>query len=188
MFGRDYAATLRAHNVSTLDDRVRLIRRLIWWGEAAFDKRVSPNDGGGIHDPRLRELGLEVTRGCRARDDVCELQSIYDFVRRNVRYTGDISMKDTFQSAWRTFQMAGGDCDDHVTANAVLAAVNGFQSKARITSNTGASWDHIYCLVGVPKHAPRKWMILDTTLPGNRFNQQPPFAKHRDFDLDPISR
>lgn len=496
MFGRDYAAVLRAHNVSSLEDRVRLIRKLLWWGESAFDKRVSPSEGGGVHDARLRALGLEVVRGCQARNDMCELESIYQFVRRNVRYAGDISMKDTFQSPWRTFQMAGGDCfpegtlfvtrdgfvpveqieigdeihdgqtwvnvlktwdrgpkmilraeldngntlrlsdthkllrvpagggydnadevrmadlrigdellqprrfdaasvdeldastaflmgaylaegcrshkkpggpdvyislagvangkgireraieilkareipfkerereikfhardfeesfalgriaiekglptfrygpktvetvvaameqgdsglsttgynrvystisptlalqyrvlkrmlgqsvhwktladhggagrnpihrltvraedtrrpwakvkaisvedtpvdsydimtetgrvylpetdlvarqcDDHVNANAVLAVVNGFQTKARITSNTGESWDHIYCLAGVPKHAPRKWVVLDTTLPGNRFNQQPPFARHRDFDLGPI--
>lgn len=186
MFGRDYAAVLRAHNVSSLEDRVRLIRKLIWWGETAFDKRMPASAGGGVHDARLRALGLEVTRGCPPRNDLCELKSIYDFVRMNVRYTGDVSMKDTFQSPWRTFQMVGGDCDDHVGANACLAIENGFQAKARITSNTGESWDHIYCLAGVPKHAPRKWVILDTTLPGDRFNQQPHFEKHRDFDLGPI--
>lgn len=185
---RDYGATLRSHSVSTLEDRVRLIRKLIWWGDAAFDPRIAPTDGGGLRDPRMRAMGLEVTRGCPPRNDVCELEAVYEFVKRNVRYTGDITMKDTYQSAWRTLQMAGGDCDDHVTACAVLAGENGFQAKARITSNTGDSWDHIYCLAGVPKHAPRKWIVLDTTLPGNRFGQQPPFAKHRDFDLDDIKR
>jgi hypothetical protein len=118
-----------------------------------------------------------------ARDDLGELRAIYEFVKRNVRYTGDITFKDTFQSALRTLEMGGGDCDDHGELVAVIGAENGYQPKWRITSNTGASWDHIYCLLGVPKHRPTRWIALDTTLPGNRFGQEPPRAKYRDFDV-----
>lgn len=331
----DAASTLRSHNVKTLDDRVRLIRKLIWWGESAFDRSVPETQSGGIRDPRLRELGLAITRGCRARDDLCELKAIYTFVKTNVRYTGDIAMKDTFQSAWRSLQMGGGDClplstlvlclnrnraegtflpisaieegdfvmadgdwtrvekswftgrkqilvfelsnhttlrcspehrlllldntecraarievghllltprqpislgygnvipvspdgvrviairaekhaelcmditteagrfwlpesdtivhncDDHVSVTSVLCAENGFQTRARITSNECTTWDHIFCLAGVPKNNPSRWIVLDTTLPGERFGQQPPQCKHRDFNLDPINR
>ena len=61
---------------------------------------------------------------------------------------------------------------------------NGFQAQFRITSNTGATWDHIFCIVGVPKNDPRKWIILDTTLPGaNKFDVHPPMAKKQDFKI-----
>jgi len=137
-----------------------------------------------LRDPRMRAIGLEVTSACPARDDLCELQAIFEFVKRNIRYTGDITDKDTFQTAWRTMQMGGGDCDDMSVLNAVLAMENGFQTKFRITSNTGASWDHIFCLAGVPKTSPRKWIVLDTTLPGaNKFGVHPPMAKYKDFDV-----
>jgi hypothetical protein len=58
----------------------------------------------------MRRIGLLVTQHCPPRDDTCELQAIFDFIVRNVRYTGDITGKDTFQSALRTLQMGGGDC------------------------------------------------------------------------------
>lgn len=178
----DGGSVLRAHQVSTLADRVLLLRRLVWFGEQAFDRHSPPV--GSLQDPRMRQIGLAVTQGCPARNDMCELAAIYEFVKRNVRYTGDITNKDTFQSAWRTLQMGGGDCDDMAPLNAVLAMENGFTTKFRITSNTGATWDHIYCLAGVPKMQPRKWVALDTTLPGsNKFGVEPPRAKKEDFDV-----
>jgi hypothetical protein len=173
---------LRSHSVRTLDDRVVLLRKLVWFGEAAFNSRLPPI--GGLRDPQMRQIGLAVTEVCNARDDMCELAAIYDFVKSNTRYTGDITFKDTFMSAYRTLQYGGEDCDGHAVLNAVLAMENGFQTRFRITSNTGASWDHIYCVAGVPKMDPRKWIILDTTLPGqNNFNRSPPYAKFKDFDV-----
>jgi len=178
----DAGPVLRAHNVSTLNDRVVLLRRLVWQGENAFDSKSPPV--GGLRDPRMRQIGLAVTQVCRARDDRCELAAIFEFVKTNIRYTGDITQKDTFQSAWRTLQLGGGDCDDHAVVNAVLAMENGFETRFRITSNTGATWDHIYCLAAVPKVAPRKWIALDTTLPGtNKFGVEPPRAKYQDFPV-----
>ena len=103
---------LREHRVRTLDDRVDLIKRMVWDGDAAF-RHGSPE--GGLHDARMRQIGLEVTKSCPARNDMCELDAIYQFVKRNTRYTGDISFKDTFQSAWRTLQYGGGDCFDFST-------------------------------------------------------------------------
>jgi hypothetical protein len=102
------APTLRAHPVRTLEDRVRLLQKLVLYGSQAFDKSSPPF--GSIRDPEMRRIGLAVTEVCKARDDRCELMAIYDFVKRNIRYTGDVTNKDTFQSAWVTMQMGGGDC------------------------------------------------------------------------------
>lgn len=146
-----------------------MLRELVW------------DPVGGLRDPTMRQLGLAVTQHCPPRNDMCELKAIFDFIVKNVRYTGDITRKDTFQTALRTLQFGGGDCDDHSVLAAVLAGENGFDSKFRITSNTGRTWDHIYTMVGVPKHGPRGWVTLDTTLGPGKFNRQPPQAKHRDF-------
>lgn len=330
---------LRAHKVGDLEDRVRILQKLVWYGEAAFNRSHPPI--GGLRDPQMRQAGLAVTEACNARDDVCELQAIYWATKKNIRYTGDITYKDTFQSAFRTMQYGGGDClplstqvvrdqervsltrvgvgdkiledgrytevlsiwktgpkpilrfeldqlvnprnghfgstlrfgeplrcsaehrlfrvdgsevragevrvgdalltprtgdvdfqvipyngvqplgarvlsilelppeecadltttsgrfwlpesnvlvhncDDHFTLNAVLAMENGFQTKARITSNYGTTWDHIYCIVGVPKLEPTRWIALDTTLPGEgKFGKEPPNAKYKDFPMD----
>lgn len=176
------AATLRSHQVHTLEDRVKILRRMVWLGDRAFG-RGRPFTGG-LKDPQMRMIGLEVVKGCRARNDLCELQSIFEFVKANIRYTGDIVNKDTFQTAFRTLQLGGGDCDDHSVLNSVLAGENGFQTKFCITSNTGATWDHIFCKAGVPKMSPTRWVAMDSTLPGaNKFGVLPPMAKYRDFEV-----
>jgi len=132
--------------------------------------------------------------GCPARDDMCEAEAIFNWVAnpKHVRYTGDtgthalspggpVEPVDEFQSAIRTVEYRGGDCDDHAILNASLAVKNGFPAKFRITSNNGDSWDHIYTMVGVPKLSPTKWVALDTTLGTGYFNKQPKRAKQIDF-------
>lgn len=181
------APQLRVHRVNSLEDRVRLLQKLVSHGEAAFDRNSPPF--GSVRDPEMRRIGLAAVEVCKARDDRCELMAIFDFVKRNIRYTGDVRDKDTFQSGYRTMQMAGGDCDDHAILCAVLAKVNGFEPKFRITSNYGTSWDHIYCVVGLPKLEPRSYIALDTTLPGStdaRFGKEPPRAKFRDFGMNDV--
>lgn len=98
-----YPASLRAHQVSDLKDRVKILRDLVW-GNPPHKVR------GSLRDPMMRQIGLLVTQGCAARDDMCELRAIFDTVFKNVRYTGDITFKDTFQSALKTLQFGGGDC------------------------------------------------------------------------------
>lgn len=171
---------LQGHQVVTLQDRVNVLRGLVW---GTVRGRVVRGDSlrGSLRDPMMRQIGLLVTRACPARNDMCELQAIYDFIVRNCRYTGDITFKDTFQSGLRTLQFGGGDCDDHSGLGAVLCMENGFQCKWRITSNTGATWDHIYLMAGVPKLRPARWIALDTTLGPGRFAQQPPSMKRQDF-------
>ncbi len=164
---------LRLHKVDSLEDRVNVLRWLV------------KKPQGGILDPIMRRIGLMVTQHCPPRNDMCELQGIFDFVARNVRYTGDIATLDTFQSALRTLQMGGGDCDDHSVLCVVLGMENGFTMKWRITSNTGATWDHIYAMAGVPKHRPTRWVALDTTLGAGKFAVEPPRAKYKDF---PVSK
>ena len=167
---------LRSHQVYTLEGRIDLLRDLVWAKE------------GGLNDPLMRELGLAITQNCRARDDLCELNSIFWFTVHNVRYTGDQAVRDTFQSALRTLQFGGEDCDGHSVLNALLCLENGFLAKWRITSNTGASWDHIYCMAGIPKMRPSVWIALDTTLGVGKFGKQPRFVKSQDFLVASPSR
>jgi hypothetical protein len=144
---------LKGHQVVTLGDRVRVLRGLVWGTVRGPSVRGGDSLKGSLRDPIMRQIGLLVTRGCPARNDLCELGAVFDFVAQNARYTGDITFKDTFQSGLRTLQFGGGDCDDHSVLGAVLAMENGFQTKWRITSNTGRTWDHIYMMAGISPRA-----------------------------------
>ncbi len=145
--------------------------------------------------PIMRKLALQITSGCAARDDKCEARAIYDWVRRNVRYTGDIAPHkingrhgpvesvDLFQSAKQTAEFQGGDCDDHTTLVSTLAILNGIPARLRVTSPYKWGEDnytHIYPVLGLPKNDPSKWVAADTTLPGDRFGVQVPYAKGLD--------
>lgn len=152
-------------------------------------RKLTWDSENGIRSPRLIYIARQVTRACAGRDAICELQAIYRFTIENVRYTGDVAGVDTFSSPIRTLQMGGEDCDGHTVLNAALAIANGFKAKARITSNRGQTWDHIYCMVGMPKGRTDRWIALDTTLARSRhdfsrFGIEPPRAKFQDFLLE----
>lgn len=155
----------------------------------------------GVKDPEMRKLALQVTRQCPARDDRCEIRAIYNAVKQRVRYTGDVAPiqhsngdvegVDYFQSAKRTWEIGGGDCDDQAVLNATLLSLNGIPARFRITAprgsggfvsgDDGGGWSHIYTLAGTPRNGPAQWMPLDTTIPGEFFNREAPFGKHVDF-------
>ena len=178
-----------------IGQRVKILQDLVW---------------KGVQNPQMRELALAITgngtrdvtvgkrrfsvkgANCPARDGLCEAESIYNWTKSNIRYTGDIAPVmmpggevegvDLFQSALRTVEFGGEDCDGHTIVTSTLLALNGIPPKFRITAPSKSSdWAHIYGLAGLPKTQPTRWVALDTTLPGNMFGREAPNAKHMDF-------
>lgn len=92
--------------------------------EMPIEKRVAilqDLTSKSVKDPRMRKLALQMTRKCKERDVNCETKAIYSWIKRNIRYTGDIGPHalwaggpvegvDLFQSANRTVEFGGGDC------------------------------------------------------------------------------
>jgi hypothetical protein len=147
-----------------------------------------------VQDPKMRKLALHITSKCPERDGLCEAKAIYQAVKARVRYTGDIApIKqgskgpvegiDLYQSAWRTWEFGGGDCDDQSILVATLLALNGIEPRLRVTAESKSTdWSHIYPFGLLPKGSSSgKPVVLDTTLPGNRFGAEVPFAKNLDF-------
>ncbi len=163
--------------VMPINQRVGIIQDLVW---------------KSIQDPRMRKIALKVTKNCPARDGECETRAVFNFVKKNVRYTGDVgSVKmgrngpvegvDLFQSAFRTLEFGGGDCDDHTILNSTLLALNGINPRMRVTAPKGGAWQHIYAVAGLPKNNPSGWVALDTTLPRGQAGTEVPYGKKRDF-------
>jgi hypothetical protein len=163
----------------SIKKRVGIIQDLVW---------------SSVRDPRMRKLALQITSRCRDRDAECEARAIHDWTKRNIRYTGDVAPikmgrngpvegVDLFQSAYRTVEFGGGDCDDHSVLNATLLALNGITPKLRITAakGQGRNWGHIYTMAGMPKNTPKTWKALDTTLPHGRYGTEAPYGEKIDF-------
>ena len=147
-----------------------------------------------VQDPQMRKISLQATAHCPERDGLCEAKAIYDFIKARVRYTGDIAPIrhpdgtvdgiDLYQSARRTLEFGGGDCDDHNILAATMLAQNGITPKMRVVKTRGApDWEHIYTIALLPKGTGNKTVALDTTLPGSTsFGIEPSYHKHIDFD------
>jgi transglutaminase-like putative cysteine protease len=144
-----------------------------------------------VQDPEMRKLALQITRNCPERDQMCEAEAVYQAIKSRVRYTGDIGPImhprgevegiDLYQSARRTWEFGGGDCDDNAVLGATLLALNGIESRFRVVrQKADPDWSHIYAFGVIGNSA----VPIDTTLPGNqRFGQEGPYAKSRDFDV-----
>lgn len=161
-----------------IETRVRHIQDLTW---------------KSIMDPRMRKIALAITYSCPERDVMCEARAIYKAVKNRVRYTGDVGVVkqpsgaeegvDMFQSAYRTWEFRGGDCDDQSILVSTLLALNGITPRLRVTAEKkNADYGHIYPVFGTPKITPKKWVGIDTTLPGkNNFGKEAPFARDINF-------
>lgn len=141
-----------------------------------------------IQDPEMRKLALKITASCPERDKRCEAKAIYKWMKKNIRYTGDIAPVqwedgtvdgvDLYQSARRTVEFGGGDCDDHSILGATLLSLNGIEAQLAVTAEAPLADDsHIYVGGLLPD-----FTALDTTLPGNfKFGVEAPYARRRFF-------
>lgn len=150
-----------------------------------------------VQDPRMRQLALAITQNCPERDGTCEARAVYRAVKDRVRYTGDVGKVkqgsrgiaeevDLYQSAYRTWEFGGGDCDDNAILSATLLTLNGIDAEFRVIAPspdpTVEDWQHIYAVANLPKNNPTRKIALDTTLPGsNNFGVEPNYGKRRDF-------
>lgn len=117
---------------------------------------------------------------CGYRDRMCEVNQIWNFLVLNVRYTQDVRARDTYATLRAALEAGAEDCDGMTICFAALLGAIGYPVKARVISIDGASWDHIYPLVGIKS----TWVPLDITerakLPGWEFARA---AKRVDFPM-----
>lgn len=143
-----------------------------------------------VKDPTAIKLARQMTNHCPDRDDACVLRAIYDWKRTNLRYTGDIAAHkleakdggkvepvDVFQSAARTAEFGGGDCDDHSIFGSAMGIINGIQMHLRVTApqmSLKENFEHVYDLGDIDG----KLVPIDSTLPGGDFfGVTPPHVK-----------
>lgn len=176
--------TMRRYELASMsiDERLKLIQARVW---------------DGVNDPRIRKLALQITRSCGRDDGACEAQRVFDYVKANVRYTGDIGPVlnpktgkveaiDLYQKPWVTLEYGGGDCDDHVGVIASLLTVIGHTVRLRVSASSRfGDWEHIYPVTLLPKHAPKLARAVDTTLPWNaKLGSEARYGKARDYTVE----
>ena len=68
----------------------------------------------GAKDFCVRQTAIEILiqRGVRPKDYLGEIRTLFEWVKRNVRYTRDIHRVELLHTARRMLDLRAGDCDD----------------------------------------------------------------------------
>jgi hypothetical protein len=68
----------------------------------------------GSKDFRVRQQAIRIFRECGVapKDKLGEIQALFNWVQRNIRYTRDIFQVETLHTARRMLELQAGDCDD----------------------------------------------------------------------------
>ena len=165
-------------DVSSDDERIRIIAKLVW---------------EGAKSPRIRQLANHILNAYGVfgsmgdgKSEMQEIYAIFDWVKRNIAYRGDVYGIDSYHTAERiAFDLKGGDCDDMTILLDSLLSSIGWRTGARIVSSRkDKPFHHIYSIVVYPKNSPiekTKIIPLDPTVKSFSVGDEVPYAKHRDF-------
>ncbi|HDK42276.1 MAG TPA: transglutaminase domain-containing protein [Candidatus Pacearchaeota archaeon] len=157
------------YNVNTDEDRIKLIADIV---------------EESSKDPDIRELSLGILRkaGVQEKDTHGEIKTIFNWVKRNIQYRGDVFCRDSYHTANRIIKLRAGDCDDmSILLDSMLASV-GIPIGARImSSRMNKPFHHIYALAGVRTRQGMQWIPLDATNKSYNAGDEPKWAKKKDF-------
>lgn len=147
-----------------------------------------------VEDPIVRTTALKITSECSSRDDLCEIEAIFNAVKsgtplvkslsKGMRYVADPRLADYFTRPGRSLQLCdigacGGDCDDQAALVAALLGAIGFEVglRAYALPSDKSVFVHVYPVVGFPKRKPEEYLGLDTTVPQSYVGWEPPKSR-----------
>jgi transglutaminase-like putative cysteine protease len=119
----------------------------------------------GAKDFYVRQKAIEIFRGAgiRPKDRFGEVCALFNWVKRNIRYTRDIFRVELLHSARRMLDLRAGDCDDMSILLGAMLVSTGHPVRlvlAGFRPHKPHSYSHIYPEVRV---GPR-WMAIDVTV------------------------
>ena len=119
----------------------------------------------GAKDFYVRQKAIEVFRvnDVPAKDRMGEVRALFDFVKRNIRYTRDIFRVELLHSARRMLELRAGDCDDMTILLGAMLLSTGHPVRlvlAGFRQNRPHAYSHIYPEVNVSG----RWIAVDATM------------------------
>lgn len=146
----------------------RIHRRLVPKG-AAGTLATARIIGGllreGAKDFLVRQTAIRIFRqsGVRAKDKVGEVQALFNWVRRNVRYTRDIFRVELLHTARRMLELKAGDCDDMTILLGAMLVSTGHPVRLALVGFRPDK-PHIYTHIYPEVHVCGRWVAIDATV------------------------
>jgi hypothetical protein len=119
----------------------------------------------GAKDFLVRQKAIQIFRiaGVRPKDRFGEIRSLFEWVRRNVRYTRDIFRVELLHTARRMLELRAGDCDDMTILLGAMLRSTGHPVRlilAGFRKRRPHSYSHIFLEANLGGH----WIALDATM------------------------
>lgn len=119
----------------------------------------------GAKDFYVRQKAIEVFRayGVKPKNRLGEVCALFDFVKRNIRYTRDIFRVELLHSARRMLELRAGDCDDMTILLGSMLMSTGHPVRLVLTGfrkDRPHAYTHIYPEVRVGG----RWLAIDATV------------------------
>jgi transglutaminase-like putative cysteine protease len=134
-------------------------------GTLTTAKIIAQRIRAGAKDFYVRQKAIEVFRTYRVppKNRMGEACALFDFVKRNVRYTRDIFRVELLHSARRMLELRAGDCDDMTILLGAMLLSTGHPVRlvlAGFRKNRPHVYSHIYPEVNVSG----RWIAIDATM------------------------
>lgn len=134
---------------TNIDDRIELLMQEI---------------DAGVADPVVRQILGQILKTVPPKDHEGELRAIFNWVRKNIRYTHDPYNRELFQRPRRAIELGLGDCDDQTIVTASMASSIGFPIRLRVIGVNNSEPEHIYPVAGLPPQSPTGWIPMDASV------------------------
>lgn len=111
------------------------------------------------HDHRIREKTLRLIRHLPQKDWVGEIEAVFRYVQRRIRYVNDPLGMETVAEPWKTIELGQGDCDDKVVLAAAMLQSIGHPVRLVAVGFDGGPISHVYLETQVAV----QWVPLELT-------------------------
>lgn len=96
--------------------------------------------------PMIRQCATSVVFLVPEKNELAEIEALFQYVRDTVRYTRDIHDVETLSTPEKTLAGRFGDCDDQVTLLCTLLESAGYPTRFVIAAYNGTGeYSHVYC-------------------------------------------
>lgn len=110
-------------------------------------------------NPAIRNAASTLLFNSPERDQVAEVNAIFEFVRDSIRYVRDVFGVETLQTPMKTLALELGDCDDQSTLLACLLESVGYRTRFIVAAYRSLAFEHVFlqALIG------GQWVSMDPT-------------------------
>lgn len=115
-------------------------------------------------DPVIRQTSARIVQSCPPKDDLCECAALQNWVRSNIRYTGDVVDVETLQTPDYTLQERYGDCDDQSVLLATFLLAIGIPAAYCALGVDGGPYSHVLPVAILRQHTQLLYVPCETTL------------------------